>query len=80
MRYAYPSSFRRQTLTGSLCNLDRSLLDHAENDHPTTSDDDREIAQAGVQQAEAIASTWSKTGLYIAYFGWVHLFQVTDLW
>lgn len=33
------------------------------------SGDSRDSAQAGVKRLEAIAATWSKTGLYLAYLG-----------
>lgn len=58
------------------------------NDLPPLLDDDRrsvmsershESAQAGVKRLEAISSTWSKTGLYVAYVGIALLAYATSL-
>lgn len=38
-----------------------------------------ESAQAGVKRVEAISSTWSKTGLYVAYLGIAMLAYATSL-
>lgn len=42
--------------------------DHA-SEHSESDSNSHESAQAGVKRLEAIASTWSKAGLYIAYLG-----------
>lgn len=47
----------------------RPLLDVPEDDNESASGDSYESAQAGVKRLEAISSTWSKSGLYIAYMG-----------
>ncbi|KAK5174646.1 uncharacterized protein LTR77_001728 [Saxophila tyrrhenica] len=57
----------------------RPLLDQTEDEDSTSSGDDFNSAQAGVQQAEAIASTWSRTGLYMAYVGIALLATATSL-
>lgn len=52
----------------------RPLADEGANDSPIESDDESlDSAQAGVKRAEAIASTWTKTGLYVAYIGSVEI-------
>ena len=51
----------------------RPLLDRSEDDSGSTSDESHDSAQAGVKRLEAISSTWSKSGLYIAYMGCVSL-------
>jgi len=44
---------------------------YQDDDEYSTSGSSRESAQAGVKRLEAIASTWSTTGLYVAYLGYV---------
>ncbi|KAK3697253.1 hypothetical protein LTR37_017565 [Vermiconidia calcicola] len=45
------------------------LLDQSADDSSVVSEDSHDSAQAGVKALEAISSTWSKTGLYVAYLG-----------
>lgn len=40
------------------------------DDASTHSQSTGESAQAGVKRLEAIASTWTQTGLYVAYLGY----------
>ena len=49
----------------------RPLADQASDVASLLSDDSYDSAQAGVKRLEAISSTWSKTGLYVAYLGCV---------
>lgn len=44
------------------------LADRPDSEEDSDSD---ESAQAGVQRAEAISKTWTKTSLYMAYLGCV---------
>ncbi|KAF2719548.1 putative siderophore-dependent iron transporter [Polychaeton citri CBS 116435] len=46
----------------------RPLVDQADRDS-ISSEASLDSAQAGVKRLEAIASTWSKFGLFVAYFG-----------
>ena len=47
----------------------RPLADQTSDDASIVSEGSHDSAQAGVKRLEAISSTWSKTGLYIAYLG-----------
>jgi hypothetical protein len=49
----------------------RPLADQASDAASLVSEDSYDSAQAGVKRLEAISSTWSKTGLYVAYLGYV---------
>jgi hypothetical protein len=49
----------------------RPLADQATDAASLVSEDSYDSAQAGVKRLEAISSTWSKTGLYVAYLGCV---------
>ena len=49
----------------------RPLADQASDVASLVSEDSYDSAQAGVKRLEAISSTWSKTGLYVAYLGCV---------
>lgn len=46
----------------------RPLADQADDDS-VTSEHSHESTQAGVKRLEAISSTWSKSGLSVAYVG-----------
>lgn len=50
----------------------RPLADQASDVASLVSEDSYDSAQAGVKRLEAISSTWSKTGLYVAYLGYSH--------
>ena len=47
----------------------RPLADQASDAASLVSEDSYDSCQAGVKRLEAISSTWSKTGLYVAYLG-----------
>lgn len=49
----------------------RPLADQVSYADSTNSHDTCDSAQAGVKRQEAISSTWSKSGLAVAYLGWV---------
>ena len=51
----------------------RPLADQVSDVTSLLSDDSLDSAQAGVKRLEAISSTWSTTGLYTAYLGYVYL-------
>lgn len=55
----------------------RPLLD--DDRRSVMSERSHESAQAGVKRLEAISSTWSKTGLYVAYIGIALLAYATSL-
>ena len=47
----------------------RPLADQASETASIRSEESYDSCQAGVKRAEAIASTWTRTSLYVAYFG-----------
>ena len=47
----------------------RPLADQAADQDSVFSQESCDSAQAGVKRLEAISSTWSKTGLFVAYVG-----------
>jgi hypothetical protein len=51
----------------------RPLADQVSDVTSLLSDESFDSAQAGVKRLEAISSTWSTTGLYTAYLGYVCL-------
>ena len=53
-------------------------MDRLADQASTTSEDSDDSAQAGVKRLEAIASTWTKTGLLIAYLGYVAVLSLRD--
>ena len=48
----------------------RTMSAEEDDERRSYSGESHESAQAGVKRLEAIASTWSATGLYVAYFGY----------
>ena len=46
-----------------------SMTDPAMEQASIVFEESQDYAQAGVKRLEAISSTWTKTGLYVAYLG-----------
>ena len=62
-------------VSGNLVEKDiamRPLADQASDQGSIVSGESHDSAQAGVKRLEAISSTWSKSGLYAAYLGFIH--------
>ena len=49
----------------------RPLADQASDQESIVSEESYDSCQAGVKRLEAISSTWTKRGLYVAYLGCV---------